>query len=222
MTQDKSPGGKDAFALFPDLMKDVVKASTPKNSAPTPNSAHKKPAEPGIVGPITVTPPPPPDIRWLSAGGEGEKTLIAQGPTALVLMSGDGQQEVSRTFRELGYSIEVASSQNEAIRKVTAVDFTAVVADAGFIDTPLAESPFHRFMKWLPMPKRRPIFYAFIGPQTHTLYSLEALSKSVNMVINEGDLNHFDVILRKGLLEHQTLFQPYMTHLAKHKKKSAP
>ncbi|MDD5757741.1 MAG: hypothetical protein PHI06_01515 [Desulfobulbaceae bacterium] len=222
MTHDKSPGGNDAFALFPDLMKDVVKVSTQQSGAPRPSSVQRKQAVSALATSTTVTPPPPPDIRWLSDGGEGEKAQIAKGPTALVLMAGDGRQEISKTFQELGYSIELASSQAEAIRKVTALDFAAVVVDASFIRVPLAESAFHRFMKWLPMPKRRPIHYTFIGPQTHTLYSLEALSESVNMVVNEGDLKHFDVLLRKGLLEHKTLFQPYMARLAQHKKKSAP
>lgn len=219
MTQDKSPGRNDAFALFPDLMKNVAKSPL----APLPSPPPKRHTEiPVVATNRSIAPPPPPDIRWLSEGGYQKKTQISKGPTALLLMTGDGQTEIAKTFQGLGYSIEVAGSQSEAIQKVTTLDFAAIVADAGFMGTPLTKSPFHRFMKWLPMPRRRPIHYTFIGPQAHTLYCLEALSASVNMVVNEDDIKHFDVILRKGLLEHNTLFQPYMTILAQHKKDATP
>ena len=223
MTQDKSVGGKDAFALFPGLMGNVDKANQPKaDSAPAPSrppeNRHQAPA---VALRSAIPPPPHPDISWLAEGKYVGKAQITKDPTALILMAGDGKTEITNAFQGIGYRIEVAESQSEAIAKVKAIDFAAIVADASFTGLPLTKSTFHTFMHWLPMQRRRSIHYTFIGPQAHTLYCLEALTESVNLVVNAGDINHFDVILRKGLLEHNTLFQPYMAVLAKSKKDSA-
>jgi len=223
MTQDKSAGGKDAFSLFPDLMKNVGKSNQPKAAiapAPSPPPA-KLPDTPPVALRSSVLPPPHPDIGWLLEGKYVEKVQLSQETTALILMAGGGKAEILKAFQAIGYKIELAGSQNEAIEKVKAFDFAAIVADAGFTGGHFAESPFHTFMKWLPMQRRRSIHYTFIGPQVHTLYNLEALSESVNLVVNECDTKHFDVILRKGLLEHNTLFQPYTAVLAQRKKTSA-
>lgn len=222
MTQNKSAGGNDAFSLFPDLMKNVVRANQPKAAAPTVSPLPEKRAEaPPAALRSTVLPPPHPDISWLSEGNYVEKAQATTEPTALLLMTGDGKAEILQALQGVGYKIEQAGSQSEAIEKVKAIDFAAIVVDAGFTGAPFAESPFHTFMKWLPMQRRRPIHYTFIGPQAHTLYSLEALCESVNLVVNDRDTKHFDIILRKGLLEHNTLFQPYMALLAQRKKASA-
>lgn len=223
MTEDKSAGGHDAFSLFPELMKNVGKANQPKAAiAPAPIPPPKpRPAAP-VAGRSSVQPPPHPDISWLLEGKYVEKVQISQEPTALILMAGGGKTEVSKAFEAIGYKIDLAASQNEAIEKVKAFDFAAIVVDAGFTGGHLAESPFHTFMKWLPMHRRRSIHYTFIGPQVHTLYNLEALCESVNLVVNDRDAKHFDVILRKGLLEHTALFQPYTAVLTQCKKTSAP
>jgi hypothetical protein len=77
-------------------------------------------------------------------------------------------------------------------------------------DGPLSQSSFHREMSALPMDRRRSIFYALIGKQWHTLYNMEALAHSANVVVNEAEAAHFDIILKKGLLEQMELFGPYV------------
>ena len=222
MTQDKSAGGKDAFSLFPDLMKKDGKASQPKAAIPpAPPPPKQRNETPQSAVRSTTLPPPHPDISWLLEGNYVEKTQVSRETTALVLMTGGGKEEIVKAFQAVGYKIELAESQNEAMEKVKAFDFAAIVADAGFTGENLAESPFHTFMKWLPMQRRRSIHYTFIGPRAHTLYNLEALSQSVNMVVNECDAKHFDVLLRKGLVEHNALFQPYTAALTQRKKNTA-
>lgn len=223
MTQDKALGGKDAFALFPGLMGDVAKANQPKAaSAPAPSPPPERGNQAPAVALRSAVPlPPHPDNSWLTEGKYIAKAQITKDPTALILLTGEGKTEIAKAFQGSGYRIEVAASQSEAIAKVKALDFAAIVADAGFTGLPLAKSPFHLFMQWLPMQRRRAIHYTFIGPQTHTLYCLEALTESVNLVVNAGDVQHFDVILRKGLADYNALFQPYLAALAKVKKASA-
>ena len=68
------------------------------------------------------------------------------------------------------------------------------------------------------MAKRRHIFYILVGPGFHTLYDLEALARSANVVVNDGDVGHLPTIFRKGRADQEKLFSPYVTLLGKYGK----
>lgn len=227
MASDKTTGGNDAFALFPDLMKGVVTAKPPvaaRETLPKPPAEDLRPVTaPAATHPSGVAPPPFPDISWLSSGEFVGKAAVSTERKALVLMEdAQGRAAVVRALQEHGFKTELAGSQAEAIEKVKALDFAAIAADEGFTGSPLARSAFHNFMKGLPMERRRAVHYTFIGPQSHTLYNLEALAKSVNLVVNAHDVAHFDIIMRKGLIEYKNLFQPYADALVKRRKSMTP
>ena len=63
------------------------------------------------------------------------------------------------------------------------------------------------------MQRRRYLFYILIGPEFHTLYNLQALAYSANLVINEKDLYHMGVALRKAIPMYEEVFGPYMEEL---------
>jgi hypothetical protein len=65
----------------------------------------------------------------------------------------------------------------------------------------------------MPMQKRRYLFYILIGPEFNTLYNLQSLAYSANLVINDNDLYHLGVALRKAIPQYEELFGPYMEEL---------
>ena len=65
-------------------------------------------------------------------------------------------------------------------------------------------------MSSLAMSQRRYLYYILVGPELHTLYDLEALAQSANLTVNERDVPHLRVILRKGLTDYEALFGPYL------------
>lgn len=52
-----------------------------------------------------------------------------------------------------------------------------------------------------------------VGPNLNTLYELEALANSANLVINEKDIQYLDVILRKSITAYEQMFGPVMEEL---------
>ena len=62
------------------------------------------------------------------------------------------------------------------------------------------------------------MFYALIGPQFHSLYDLEALTNSANLVVNDADVKHFSTILNKSIQDYNDLFGPYLAILQEHGK----
>lgn len=177
----------------------------------------ESPAETAALAPPSLPPspnkvsPPPahPDISWLAQGIYAEREVLAEVPKALVLMNGGQDRDaVAKALADRGYQIEMPESGNDALAQMRFGLFAAVVLHADF-DGPLTESNFHRQMATMPMDRRRSLFYALIGKEFHTLYHMEALAYSANVVVNDAEVVHFDIILKKGLQEMQELFGPY-------------
>ena len=66
----------------------------------------------------------------------------------------------------------------------------------------------------VPDGRRRLLFYAIVGPRLHTLYDLEALAFSANLVINDREMPHLEPVLRKGLRDYEKLFRPLIDALS--------
>jgi hypothetical protein len=72
----------------------------------------------------------------------------------------------------------------------------------------LNKNRLYHFMRKMAMIRRRNIHYTLIGPEFQTLYDLQALSLSANLVVNDNEINNFRLILKKSLHESQKLFGP--------------
>ncbi|NOQ45099.1 MAG: hypothetical protein GQ559_00220 [Desulfobulbaceae bacterium] len=166
-----------------------------------------------------VQPPAPPDLDWLTTGRfEGEEK-VEDVPMALVLFNDAQQQEVVKNAMEsVGYQVMTVYSVHEAIARMRFVDFSCVVFQSEF-EGSLEQSTFHDYMQRMPMERRRYMFYVLIGSRFHTLYNLEALSHSANLVVNDSDLKYFDVVLRKAIPEYEELFGSMLEELGAYGKR---
>jgi hypothetical protein len=159
-----------------------------------------------------IKPPAYPDISWMANEICDEQEAVEDVPKALILMpGGDGRDTVGRVFTELGYQTSFPESAGDAVEQMRFVNFAAVVYHAA--DTDLTESQFHNFMSQMPMSRRRAIYYVMIGSKLRTLYNLEALGYSANLVVNEAEIRYFDTILKKGMQDYDELFGPYIAAL---------
>lgn len=161
-----------------------------------------------------VKPPAAPDTEWLKEGIFEEKEVIEDIPRALVLMPySPGRDEVVKAATGVGYRVELADNPEEAIEKMRFVNFAAVFLHNQFEAGGIATGRFHQFMRLMGMAKRRYIFYVLIGEQFKTLYDLQALSCSANLVVNDAELNHITIILKKVIPEYEALFGPLMEEM---------
>ena len=169
-----------------------------------------------VPKPTKIPPAAPkaPDVSWLAEGEFTAEEVVRDVPLAMILMA-DGQErsKVAEAFSELGYQTEFANSAETAIERMRFVNFAAVVMNSGFEGRTLADSTFHAYMRTMTMDTRRYIYYIVIGPEFRTLYDLEALSNSANLVVNEQDAAHMNVILKKGMQDYDNLFGPYIEML---------
>ncbi len=215
MGKEQQTGRSDAFGLFPDLMQNLF-------GSPKDKKKNKPPEEPATEAREEVPeskrgrviPPLPPDLSWLRKGLHEEQEEVEDIPAVLLLMgTGDKADSLSSDWQDLGYRVEMAETPDKAIDKLMSIHFSAVLMHTDFEEEPLAKSLVHSYLTWLPTPKRRTLFYILAGPDFHTLYDIEALSLSANLVINDENIKQLVPILRKSFREYEELFGPLMETL---------
>ena len=186
----KTPNERqDAFSLFPDVLEGMSRAEKQKTKD------------------TTFTPPPAPDISWLKTGQHDDSNTVVAVPTALILMSNQKRKDfVSKVLEDLGYQIEFSDAPLKAVEKLQFSNIAVIIQHTDFETVTLSDSIFYNYLKKLPMNRRRYIFYLLAGPDFHTLYDLQALSCSANLVVNDRDLRYLNVILKKSFRDFEELF----------------
>ena len=164
-----------------------------------------------------VEPPPPPDVNWLTTSDFEETDAIKDIPKILILMDpGPARDSIFGAMIESFFQPVTVDTKGEAVEQMQAVQFDSVILHSRFDGEPFKQSQVHNILKQMPMRRRRHIFYVLVGPEFSTLYSLEALSYSANMVINEKDAPYMKNIYKKGKSESDELFLPYINALKEH------
>ncbi|MCP4350461.1 MAG: hypothetical protein GY795_33750 [Desulfobacterales bacterium] len=165
-------------------------------------------------------PPPPPDLSWLTSGKTGEKGVIENVPTAMVLMpEGASRSKMEDAFREMDYQLFLPKTADEAIESMQFKEYAAAAFHISFEGGTLEDSVFHSHMKVLSMVKRRYMYYVLIGPDFRTYYDLEALANSANVVVNDKDMENISTIMKKGKNDYDELFGPFLAMLKANNKR---
>ncbi len=166
-----------------------------------------------------VPPPPPPDLDWLASGDYQGEEKVEDVPMALLVHEPTEQRDsIQESIEFVGYQVVVVDSAAEAMERMRFVNFACVVLHAD-LEGSLEQSLFHTYMRDMAMERRRYIFYILIGKSFHTLYGLEALANSANLVVNEEELKHLGVILRRSIPDYEELFGPILEELSVHGKR---
>lgn len=169
----------------------------------------------GIVVGSVIKPPAAPDISWLKEGIFEEQEVIEDVPQTLIVMEpGEERRAVTKAIESIGYQASFAESGEDAMEKMQFVNYASVIYQSGFEGLGLDDSPFHQFMRGLSMQKRRFVFYILIGPDFSTLYDLEALACSANLVVNDREIPELLTILRKAIPKYEELFGTLMSEIS--------
>ncbi len=161
-----------------------------------------------------VKPPDPPDVSWLEDGLFKDAEIVDDVPLAMILVPEEcGRDEVVKVMAGLGYRAEVAQDGRWAMEKMAFVDYAAVILHTRFEPGGFQNGAFYRYIQKMNMSRRRYIFFAIIGKEMHTLYDLEALAYSANLVVNDRDVKYFGTILRKAIPDYEHLFGPLIEEL---------
>jgi len=186
--------------------------SSIKPSRPDQNNG--RPGSMGAIARGSVRPPGPPDTEWLKDGSFEENEVVEDIPRSLVLMPDSPMRDIIvKSVTEFGYRVEQAPSAQDAVDKMRFVNYAAVFLHNDFEPGGIDIGKFHQYMREMNMSRRRYIFYVLIGKQFETLYDLQALAYSANLVVNDAEIPFIGTVLKKAIPEFETLFGPLMEEL---------
>ncbi len=193
-----------------------------KFSCPTCKQQVEISATPSASAPHEINPniPQPPSLNWLRTGTIADKEVLDDFSLVMILMPNNHplRNTIATVYEGLGYKPVFPESAADAIQRMRFADYAAVVLHSQY-EGMLLDSSFHRYMCSLPMVKRRYMYYTLIGPEFHTLYNLEALIHSANLVVNESELPDFPIILKKSFRQYDELFSPLLGALSQEGKR---
>lgn len=182
-------------------------APAPKAQAPAPTPA------------ANVTPPPDKiDISNISTSGlivaeegeEDEELEIYDDEDQVALILDDTNRKVwIEDLEARGYKFQFAHSPEHAMYKMKFYSFDLLVLHETFGGVTLGSSPIYKHIIELDMVLRRKMFVVLVGEKFRTTNNMEAFTYSVNLVLNEKDLNKVGVILKKAIIEHNIFYKVF-------------
>lgn len=113
-----------------------------------------------------------------------------------------------------GFQVVYAETPEEAFKRLKFHSYHLIIlSEEDPMNKPLEKNPIFLFIKALPMDLRRQMFVLLISGQHKSQDGLIAFLKSVDLVINKGNIKVFRNLLHRGLLEHRRFYADFMDTL---------
>jgi len=112
-------------------------------------------------------------------------------------------------LEERGFKVQFAKSPEHAVHKMKFTHYHFVILHENYGKVALEKNPVYRGLVEMLMATRRHIFFAVVGKNFKTLNNMQAFSTSVNLVINEKDLDKLARILKKAISEHEMFYKVF-------------
>jgi len=111
--------------------------------------------------------------------------------------------------QEEGFKVQYAKSPGHAVHKLKFTQFNLVVLHENYCNVPFEKSPVYKALIEMPMSQRREIFVALVGAKFKTLNNMQAFGHSVNLVVNEKDLEKLPQVLKKSIRENEIFYKVF-------------
>jgi len=116
-------------------------------------------------------------------------------------------------LEERGFKVQFAKSPEHAVYKMKFTHFHFVLLHENYGNKSLKKNPVYRNLVEMPMETRRHIFFAVVGKNFKTLNNMQAFGWSVNLVINEKDMDRLAKVLKKAIGEHEVFYKVFKESL---------
>ena len=135
-----------------------------------------------------------------------------------LIMDRKNEDAWSASLSGLEFKLQVPATPEQGVHRLKFHEFQVVVLNENFDETSLEESPVYNYIINMPMTSRRKSFVVLVGEKFRSTDNMEAFALSVNLVINERDIDKLDMILRKSINENETFYKIYRETLQAHGK----
>ena len=130
--------------------------------------------------------------------------------TALVCVLDSGvRKTVISDLEQIGYQHKIAESARDALKQMRYHTFDVVVVNEKFDSRDVDSNGVLIFLQHLPMSTRRNIYAVLLSRKSRTMDKMEAFHKSVNLIVNLQNLQHFKKILTRGIADNENFYRVY-------------
>ena len=126
---------------------------------------------------------------------------------------------ISAALEGLKYSIEFASSAEDAFEKLKFNQYGIIVLNERFGGSTPENNAVYKFLQFMPMSARRRIFLALIGRDFKTGDNMTAFAKSASITVNGKDIPNLKAILKKSIADNDRFYKVFRESLLKMGKK---
>lgn len=137
-----------------------------------------------------------------------------EGKTALICESDQKNRNIIKPVLDfMEYHITVVDSVRDAIKNIRYHTFDLIIFNENFGTKDPDTNGILIYLSRIPMAIRRNIFALMITDRFKTLDNMMTLNKSVDMIINNENMDEFEKILEHGLSSNNIFYRLYMEEL---------
>ena len=140
---------------------------------------------------------------------EGAETALLCEPDE------DIRKKLFAVLDEYNYRIVEPESPRDALKQMRFHDFDVVVLNEKFGTRDPDANHVLKYLSQLQMVQRRKMFVVLINERFKTMDSMSAFNKSVNLVFNVNDIDHFSQVLRRATDDNTTFYRVFKEILQK-------
>ena len=140
---------------------------------------------------------------------DDELVIYDENDQLALILDETNQSAWTQALESRDYKIQYAKSPEHAVHKMKFTHFHFIALHENYRNKDLDNNTVYKTLIELPMVTRRNIFVALIGKNFKTLKNMQAFQKSVNVVINEKDINKLEDVLKKSISEIEIFYKVF-------------
>ena len=201
---EKLPPGKSA----------VVKCPKCKNKISVNGSAGGKPSDQsstlsaGAGGAFGFDERP--DESMYNASEKPFDFIEEEGETALICEAeGPVKNKIKEVLDFMEYHISETTDTRDALKKMRYHDYDLIVINESFSSRSPDSNGVLIYLERLKMKTRRKIYVVLLTKRFKTMDAMTSFERSVELIVNLNDIDHFEKILKRGLADHEQFYRIY-------------
>lgn len=138
-----------------------------------------------------------------------ELDILEEGAKRALVCVATRQEKIDSTLKEIGYSTKCVNSANEAIGRMKFTQYDLVVLSEDFSGSTSKNNSTLNYIQPMPMASRRKMFVVLIGNNFRTMDNMASFAFSVNIVINNKDIENIALILKKSISDNDAFYKVF-------------
>lgn len=141
---------------------------------------------------------------------EDEEQIFYDENDKVALILDDENKEVwTQTLEAMDFKMQFAQSPEHAVQKMRYTQFHLVALNENYAGIPLPENVAYQDLLEMPMVFRRKILVVLIGGNFKSTSNMQAFAASVNLVVDQKDLDKLAPILKRSLGENEVFYKVF-------------